>query len=80
MSLDLREEWTDLLGRRPAFREALGFYTELIEVWSRWSPSSSIATDVDEASARRCWERGEPLLASRPLWHRLLRGSWRGGV
>jgi len=66
VSLDLREEWTDLLGRRPSFRDALGFYTELIDLWSRWSPSRSVVSGVDETSARRCWERGEPVLASQP--------------
>jgi len=66
VSLDLREEWTDLLGRRPAFRETLGFYTELIESWSRWWPSQPVVSDVDEASARRCWARGEPVLATHP--------------
>jgi FdhE protein len=66
VSLDLREEWTDLLGRRPAFREALGLYTDLLELWSRWSAPASPASDLDEKSARQCWEGGEPLLAARP--------------
>src|SRR5262249_34475435 len=36
------------------------------DVWSGWSPSRSVVSDLDESSARRCWERGEPVLASLP--------------
>jgi hypothetical protein len=67
MSIDLREEWADLLDRRPAFRETLGLYTDLLEVWARWSPSAALAAPIAAEDCRRSWERGEPLLAAFPL-------------
>jgi hypothetical protein len=66
VSLDLREEWADLLDRRPAFRETLGLYTDLIEFWARWSPSTPTPAPVPASGCRRCWERGEPLLVAYP--------------
>ena len=54
----------DLLERRPAFRETLGLYTDLIELWARWSPSAPAPATIPVADCRRCWERGEPLLAA----------------
>jgi hypothetical protein len=66
LSVDLREEWTDLLERRPAFRDALRPYTELLELWARWSPSFPPAAPMGPEDCRRCWDRGEPLLAAFP--------------
>ncbi len=66
MSVDLREEWADLLERRPAFRETLGLYTDLLALWARWSPSTPAQAPIAESACRRCWERGEPLLAAHP--------------
>lgn len=65
MILDLREEWVDLLGRRPAFRETLGLYTDLIELWAGWLPRVA-PLQMGETESRRCWDRGEPLLAAAP--------------
>jgi hypothetical protein len=65
VNLDLREEWADLLERRPAFREALGLYTELLDLWARWRPSTP-GPALTTADCRSGWERGEPLLAAHP--------------
>jgi FdhE protein len=66
MSLDLREEWTDLLGRRPAFHETLGLYTELLELWAQWPASALAPLEVGESESHHRWERGEPLLSAWP--------------
>jgi formate dehydrogenase formation protein len=66
VSVDLREEWADLLERRPAFRETLGLCTDLIECWARWSPSIPMPAPLAASDCRRCWECGEPLLAAHP--------------
>jgi formate dehydrogenase formation protein len=66
MSLDLREEWADLLGRRPAFRDTLGLYTELFERWARWSAPTLAPLALGDTESHRCWERGEPLLSAWP--------------
>jgi FdhE protein len=66
MSLDLREEWADLLGRRPAFRDTLGLYTELLERWARCPAPALAPLAAGETESHRCWERGEPLLSAWP--------------
>ena len=63
---DLREEWTDLLGRRPEFRETLAVYEDLLEHWVRWSPVRLSPLPWGSAECRARWERGLPLLAEAP--------------
>ena len=62
---ELREQWRDLLARRPAFRPSLWFYEALIDVWA--SASAAITPLPWTASAcAEHWERGLPLLAPAP--------------
>jgi hypothetical protein len=59
---ELRQQWAELLARRPAFRPSLGFYDTLIDVWAAVSPSSApLRWKASECTEH--WERGVPLLA-----------------
>ena len=59
---ELREQWQDLLTRRPAFRPTLGFYDALVDVWAAASPSRApLRWKAGECTEH--WERGVPLLA-----------------
>ena len=62
----LKEEWTDLLARRPAFHSTLAVCGDIFELWARWSPArlSPLAWTAEECRER--WERGVPLLAEAP--------------
>jgi len=61
--VDLREEWLDLLERRPALAPSLELYGEIVECWAahpvRVEP---FALPAEVAAA--AWERGEPLLTA----------------
>jgi FdhE protein len=60
--VDLHEEWTALLERRPTFREPLRLYGPILAAWARW-PEGRIAPlrwSVEECRDR--WQRGVPLL------------------
>jgi len=62
---ELREQWRDLLVRRPAFQSSLGFYEALIDVWAAAAPSNTPL----RWKSRECtdhWERGIPLLSTAP--------------
>ncbi|HEY3064520.1 MAG TPA: formate dehydrogenase accessory protein FdhE [Methylomirabilota bacterium] len=61
----LREQWRDLLARRPSFRSSLGFYDALIDVWAAASPSIA-PLRWKGAECAEHWERGIPLLATAP--------------
>lgn len=65
-SLDLRQEWADLLRRRPAFGRSLAVYGEILDGWARWTPRqvAPLECSADECGAR--WSRGVPLLAESP--------------
>jgi len=59
----LLEEWGDLLGRRPTFREPLAPYRPVLEAWARWpaervTPLAWTASDCEER-----WRRGVPLIS-----------------
>jgi len=60
---DLREAWADLLGRRPAFRESLTIYGEILDDWARWSPPRPLDLGLSAAACRASWEAGTPLAA-----------------
>ena len=53
----LKEEWTDLLARRPAFHSTLAVCGDIFELWARWSPArlSPLAWTAEECRER--WER-----------------------
>lgn len=61
---DLTEAWADLLSRRPAFRDTLAIYGELLEAWARWSPPRPLAATGDARVCRARWEGGAPLVAA----------------
>lgn len=56
-------EWSDLLVRRPAFREALEPLGRVIDAWQSWSDAGRARLDCTAETARRVWSAGEPLLA-----------------
>src|SRR5712691_7490699 len=59
---DLQDAWADLLRRRPAFRDSLTIYGEILDAWARWSPPRPLALSPDAAGWRAAWERGTPLV------------------
>lgn len=64
--ISLRAEWEDLLGRRPAFRDALGLYGRVLEAWERWTPSAVGALRWGPDECRKRWERGVSLIREAP--------------
>lgn len=66
-ALDLREEWADLLRRRPALAGTLSVYGEIVQAWAR-SPACVVPLGWTAAACRERWERGTPLLAEAPRW------------
>ncbi len=66
-AVDLREAWSDLLRRRPAFRESLALCGAILETWADWTPQRLHALDWSAAECRSRWERGVPLLAEAPV-------------
>ena len=65
-SPDLREEWADLLSRRPEFAATLAPYGDLVERWARWEPGRPLALGWTAAECRERWARGVPLVAAAP--------------
>ena len=61
---DLREAWADLLRRRPAFRDTLAVYGEILEAWARWSPPQPLALAPAPEAWRAAWAVGTPLTAA----------------
>jgi FdhE protein len=59
---DLQEAWADLLRRRPAFRQTLAVYSEILDGWARWSPPRALGLPADAAGWRASWARGIPLV------------------
>lgn len=59
---DLREAWADLLERRPAFRQVIGLYGDIVEGWAAWSPPRAVMSGPSEQECRARWERGVPLV------------------
>ena len=60
---DLREAWTDLLRRRPSFRDSLAIYGDIVDAWARWSPLRPLALAPSADAWRASWERGTPIVA-----------------
>lgn len=59
----ITSEWTDLLQRRPSFREALEPLGRVVEAWQRWSVDRLRPVPWDAGRAHKLWAGGEPLLA-----------------
>ena len=53
----------EVLGRRPAFRDALQPYGEILAAWSRWPAAGVPRLGWTVAECRERWGRGVPLLA-----------------
>ena len=61
-TLDLREEWTDLLARRAAFVDALALYGAVVDRWAEVAdPLAPLGWDAHHC--QEPWMRGVPLLA-----------------
>ena len=60
---DLQDAWADLLRRRPAFRDTLAIYGDVLERWARWSPPRPLALSPSPAAWRAAWDSGTPLAA-----------------
>jgi len=60
---DLQDAWADLLRRRPAFRDTLAIYGDVLERWARWSPPRPLALSASPAAWRATWDSGTPLAA-----------------
>ena len=63
--VDLRDDWSDLLGRRKTFAGALAPYDAIIQAWAAWEP----AREAPAWSSERCddrWRGGRPLIVDVP--------------
>src|SRR5438105_9028397 len=62
MTMDLRDEWSDLLRRRAALRPSLSAYGDVITRWAQATPRVTPIA-LDAASCKATWERQRPLIA-----------------
>ena len=63
----LRAEWEAALGgRRAAMRDALGFWTPILDGWAAWSGGALPPLGWSAEECRERWERGVALLAEAP--------------
>ncbi len=64
-------EWEAVRERRPALREALGFWSAILDGWVGWKVGSPEPLGWTEDECRRRWEEGRSLLAdARPALDR----------
>jgi len=56
-------EWEAVCERKGAFREALGFWSGILEGWMRWKVGTPEPLGWSDGECRQRWERGRPLLA-----------------
>jgi FdhE protein len=61
--LDLREEWLDLLERRPTLAPSLELYGEIFDCWAAHAVQVEPLALPDEVAVA-CRERGEPLVTA----------------
>ena len=59
----LGREWEEALGRRKGLASSLGFWTVVLEGWSRWPEESVPPLRWSPLECRERWERGVPLAA-----------------
>ena len=64
--IDLREEWADLLARRPEFGTALAAYGDILDQWARWATGRVAPLAWARAGCAERWARGVPLLGEAP--------------
>jgi hypothetical protein len=62
-SARLLQEWSELLERRPTFRDTLAPYQRILEAWSRWRAETVTPLGWSAEECRARWARGVPLLA-----------------
>jgi Protein involved in formate dehydrogenase formation len=62
----LLTDWTDLLERRPTFRETLEPLGRVLGAWATWTSDPIRSLRWTAEACRACWARGEPLLAAAP--------------
>lgn len=62
----LLEEWNDLLGRRPTFREPLALYGALLTSWAQDSAQGPPPLRFTAGECEERWKRGVPLLSEVP--------------
>jgi len=62
----LRNEWADLLVRRPEFREPLAPYGTIFEAWAGWLGASIPPFGGNAEACRQRWAQGVPLLPDAP--------------
>jgi len=63
---DLRDDWRDLLRRRPEFSATLAPYGDLVEGWASWEAMPTVVLEWGARECRERWERGMPLIADAP--------------
>jgi FdhE protein len=51
-----------VLERRPAFREPLAIYREIVEAWGAWTPPRPVAVALSGEECHARWEEGTPLV------------------
>jgi hypothetical protein len=51
-----------LLERRPAFRDVVAVYGEIVEGWAGWTPARDLAGAMSGDECRARWEQGTPLV------------------
>jgi hypothetical protein len=66
VTLDLREDWADVLRRRAAFADTLRLYRNVVEAWGDWRPPATLALDWSAARCQAVWAAGNPLLGQAP--------------
>ena len=59
----LAREWQEALGRRKGLAASLGFWTVVLEGWSRWPQDLVRPLRWSSFERRERWERGVPLAA-----------------
>jgi hypothetical protein len=59
----LLDEWTDLLERRPTFREPLAGYGQILQAWARWPLDRILPLRWTGDCSRERWQREVPLLS-----------------
>lgn len=58
----LRAEWEEVLGRRGAMRDSLGFWTPILDGWVAWAGGATPPLAWSGEACRERWERGVSLL------------------
>jgi hypothetical protein len=66
-SVDFREDWADVLGRRREFTTSLIPYGPVIDAWAVWAPPAARPPSWAPSDCEVCWRRGVPLLSQSPL-------------